>query len=94
VFDIFAETGSGIETVRRLQAEGVTSKPGKLLDRGDVYKILNLRTYVGEVAQKGNIYRGEHQAIVPRELWDRAHAILQVSPAAELRKTGSTRRRC
>ncbi|MFN3625871.1 MAG: recombinase family protein, partial [Hyphomicrobium sp.] len=80
VFELFVETGSGVETVRRLQAEGVTGKAGKLLDKGDVYKALNLRTYVGEVTHKGNVYRGEHEAIVPRELWDRAHAILQVSP--------------
>ncbi|MBR0670557.1 recombinase family protein [Neoroseomonas soli] len=80
VFELFVETGSGVETVHRLQAEGVTSKSGKLLDKGDVYKALNLRTYIGEVTHKANIYRGEHQAIVPRDLWDRAHAILQVSP--------------
>ena len=60
--------------------EGITAKSGKLLDKGDVYKALNLRTYIGEVTHKGNIYRGEHEAIVPRDLWDRAHAILQVSP--------------
>ena len=80
VFELFVETGSGVETVRRLQAEGVTAKSGRPLDKGDVYKILNLRTYNGEVTHRGNIYRGEHQAIVPRDLWDRAHAILQVSP--------------
>ena len=28
VFELFAETGSGVETVRRLRAEGVTSKRG------------------------------------------------------------------
>ena len=80
VFELFVETGSGVETVRRLQAEGVTSKTGRPLDKGDVYKILNLRTYIGEVTHKGNVYRGEHEAIVPRDLWDRAHGILQVSP--------------
>ncbi len=80
VFELFVETGSGVETVRRLQAEGVTAKSGRPLNKGDVYKALNLRTYIGEVTHKGNIYRGEHQAIVPRDLWDRAHAILQVSP--------------
>jgi DNA invertase Pin-like site-specific DNA recombinase len=80
VFELFVETGSGVETVRRLQAEGVTAKSGRPLDKGDVYKILNLRTYIGEVTHKGNVYRGEHEAIVPRDLWDRAHAILQVSP--------------
>jgi DNA invertase Pin-like site-specific DNA recombinase len=80
VFELFVETGSGVETVRRLQAEGVTAKSGRPLDKGDIYKILHLRTYIGEVQHKGNVYRGEHEAIVPRELWDRAHAMLQISP--------------
>ena len=80
VFELFVETGSGVETARRLQAEGVTAKSGRPLDKGDAYKILNLRTYVGEVTHKGNIYRGEHEAIVPRDLWDQTRAILQVSP--------------
>jgi len=38
------------------------------------------RTYVGEAAHKGQVYPGEHQGIVPRELWDRAHAVLHISP--------------
>ena len=80
VFELFVETGSGVETVRRLQAEGLTAKTGRLLDKGDVYKFLNLRTYIGEVTHKGNVYRGEHEAIVPRDLWERAHAVLQISP--------------
>lgn len=80
VFELFVETGSGVETVRRLQAEGVTAKSGRPLDKGDVYKILNLRTYIGEVEHKGNVYPGEHQAVVPRDLWDRAHGVLQTSP--------------
>ncbi len=82
IFELFVETGSGVETVRRLQAEGITSKSGKLLDKGDVYKALNQRTYIGEVTHKGHVYRGEHEAIVPRDLWDPAHAVLQVSPRA------------
>lgn len=80
VFELFAETGSGVETVRRLQGEGATSKSGRPLDKGDVYKLLNNRTYVGEATHKGKVYPGEHQGIVPRELWGRAHAVLQVSP--------------
>jgi DNA invertase Pin-like site-specific DNA recombinase len=80
VFELFVETGSGVATVKKLAAEGVTAKSGRPLDKGDVYKFLKLRTYVGEVEHKGRVYPGEHEAIVPRELWDRAHAILQVSP--------------
>ena len=86
VFELFAETGSGVETVRRLQAEGATSKSGRLLDKGDVYKLLNNRTYVGEATHKGNVYPGEHEAIVPRELWERVHAVLQVSPRVRARQ--------
>ncbi|RAI54122.1 recombinase family protein [Roseicella frigidaeris] len=82
VFELFAETGSGIEAVARLRAEGATSKAGRPLDKGDVYKLLNNRTYSGEVQHKGQVYKGEHEAIVPRDLWDRAHAILRVSPRA------------
>jgi DNA invertase Pin-like site-specific DNA recombinase len=82
VFELFAETGSGIETVRRCRAEGITTRSGRPIDKGDVYKILHLRTYVGEVAHRGNIYPGEHAAIVSRALWDRVHAMLQVSPRA------------
>jgi DNA invertase Pin-like site-specific DNA recombinase len=56
VFELFVETGSGVETVRRLQAGGITSKSSKLLDKGDVYKALSRRTCIGEVTHKGNIY--------------------------------------
>jgi DNA invertase Pin-like site-specific DNA recombinase len=82
VFELFAETGSGVETVRRLRAEGVTTKRGKPIDKGTLYKLLHNRTYAGEVAHKGQVYPGEHQAIVPRELRDRAHAVLRESPRA------------
>jgi DNA invertase Pin-like site-specific DNA recombinase len=80
VFELFVETQSGTETARRLQAGGVTSRSGRLLDKGDMYKLLNLRTYVGEVTHKGQVFPGEHPGIVSRELWDQAHAILQTSP--------------
>jgi DNA invertase Pin-like site-specific DNA recombinase len=80
VFELFVETGSGTETAKRLKAEGVTSRSGRPLDKGDVYKLLNLRTYIGEVTHKGQVYPGEHEAIVPRELWDKVQATLQVSP--------------
>ena len=82
VFEVFAETGSGVETARRLRDEGVAAKSGRPLNKGDVYKLLHNRTYAGEVAHKGQVYPGEHQAIVPRELWDRAHAVLRESPRA------------
>ncbi|WP_420493652.1 recombinase family protein, partial [Muricoccus aerilatus] len=80
VFTTFLDTGSGTETARQLQAEGLTSRSGRLLDKGDVYKLLNNRTYVGEAAHKGKVYPGEHAVIVDRALWDKVHALLKESP--------------
>jgi DNA invertase Pin-like site-specific DNA recombinase len=58
IFELFAETGSGAETARRLREERVTSKSGRPLDKGDVYKLLHSRTYAGEVAHTGKVYPG------------------------------------
>ncbi len=66
--------------MRRLRAEGVLTKTSRPFDKGALYRLLNNPTYFGEVIHKGKVCPGEHRAIVPRELWDRVHAILQESP--------------
>src|SRR6201995_3744446 len=53
-FEGFAELGSATELTEVLRSEGLTSKTGRLLHKGDVYKLLNNRTYVGEAAHKGH----------------------------------------
>lgn len=80
IFERFIKIGSATELVRRLRAEGIRGKQGKLVDKGYVYKLLNNRVYAGEAVHKGTAYPGEHQAIVDRALWDRVRTILQDSP--------------
>lgn len=43
---------------------------------GQIYRLLNNRTYIGKVYHNGNDYEGEHDAIIDQDLWDKAHAIL------------------
>ena len=86
VFGGFATIGSATKLATVLQVEGVTTKRGRAIDKSDVYKILNNRTYIGEVTHKGNVYPGEQAAIVPRELWDGVHAILTESPRVRANK--------
>ena len=74
---------------KALQDERVTSKTGRLLNKGDVYKLLNNPTYVGEAAHKGQIFAGEHDAIVARPLWDQVHALLLESPRVRANKNRS-----
>ena len=80
VFEAFADVGSATALVPSLRAEGLLTKMGRPFDKGAIYKTLNLRTYLGVVTHQGKVYPGEHQAIVPQDLWDRAHDIMRESP--------------
>jgi DNA invertase Pin-like site-specific DNA recombinase len=86
IFEGFADVGSGMKLTKLLQSEGVTTKRGKPINKGDIYKLLNNHTYVGEVQHKDNIYAGEHQGIVSHELWGRVHSVLAESPRARTNK--------
>jgi site-specific DNA recombinase len=87
IFERFLSVGSATALARSLVAEGVTTKRGKLIDKGSLYKLLGNRVYVGEAVHKGAAYPGEHTAIVSRDLWDRVHSILQRSPRTRAANT-------
>ena len=75
IFERFARQGSATTLARALAEEGVTSKRGKPIDKGFLYKLLVNRVYIGEAVHKGVAHPGEHAAIVDRALWDKIHAI-------------------
>jgi site-specific DNA recombinase len=62
------------------RSDGITSKQGKPISKGYLYRILNNRVYIGEAIHKGDSYPGQHKGIIPRKLWDKVHAILTESP--------------
>ena len=86
IFKRFVELGSGTMLVKELKLDGVTSKAwttqdgktreGKPIDKGLIYKLLNNRTYLGELRHKEQWYQAEHPPIIDRALWDQVHAIL------------------
>ena len=76
IFERFLQVGSATKLVQELNAAGHRTKRGKPFDKGIVYKLLNNRTYVGEVEHKGTAYPGEHEAIIERDTWDKVRAIL------------------
>jgi DNA invertase Pin-like site-specific DNA recombinase len=88
IFQRFTKIGSATELVRKLRAENVRGKQGKLVDKGYIYKLLNNRVYIGEAVHKGTAFPGEHQAIIDRTLWDRVHTIMRESPR---RRAANTR---
>jgi site-specific DNA recombinase len=87
VFARFIEIGSGTVLARELAERGVTTSRGHRIDKKFIYRMLNNRVYIGEAVHKGTSYPGEHAAIIARELWDAAHAILTESPRKRAART-------
>ncbi len=86
IFQRFVELGSSTALFNELKLDGVTSKAwttqdgkvreGRAIDKGMIYKLLNNRTYLGELRHKEQWFPEAHPAIIERELWDRVHTIL------------------
>ena len=79
IFQRYAELGSVTLLQVELDRLGYCSKRregargrlagGRPFSRGILYLILRNRLYRGEVAHKGNIYPGQHEAIISADLW-------------------------
>jgi DNA invertase Pin-like site-specific DNA recombinase len=86
IFERFAEGRSTTKLAAELNAECRTTKSwttkkgvtraGTPWNKAHLYRVLNNPIYLGEVTHRGERYPGEHEAIVSRDLWDRAQAIL------------------
>lgn len=80
IFERFLSVGSATTLARTLNAEGVTSRGGRPIDKGYLYKLLSNRVYIGEAVHKGTSYPGEHRAIINRDLWDKVRSIIAEDP--------------
>lgn len=81
IFRRYAELGSvrllgneldrrGVVSKRRQGAGGVLAG-GNRLSRGALYTMLQNPIYRGEIGHHGNVYPGQHEAIIEAELWQR-----------------------
>ena len=80
IFETFVKGGSVTAIVAELTAEGFHDRYGHRVDKGRLYKLLNNRVYVGDAVHRGTAYPGEHEAIIPRALWEKVQAVLAESP--------------
>jgi hypothetical protein len=58
----------GLKTKRSTKANG-DERGGKLLSRGHIYRLLSNPIYIGQIAHKGQLYPGQHPALVDPETW-------------------------
>ncbi|NDV88225.1 recombinase family protein [Aurantimonas aggregata] len=87
IFERFIAVGSATTLANQLRGGGVRTKRGRLIDKGDIYKLINNRVYVGEAVHKGTAYPGEHQAIISRTQFDKVQAILAGNAGSRATRT-------
>src|ERR1700687_2498856 len=69
---------NGVRSKERISQTG--RKTGDAVySRGALYNILRNRIYLGEIKHRGQIYPGEHQRIVSRELWEQVQTQLRAN---------------
>lgn len=96
MFERYLGLGCVDKLQRELKAAGVLSKVRKGRDgrttggvpysRGALYSILQNRLYLGEIEHKGAVYPGQHDALIPLELWNKVRHRLKTNSTA--RKLG------
>src|ERR1700731_823253 len=58
----------GLSTKRSTTAGG-TKRGGKPFSRGHIYNLLSNPIYIGEIAHKGQLYPGQHPALIDADTW-------------------------
>jgi site-specific DNA recombinase len=81
IFDLYLELGSLIPVVQELNRRGWRMKEwttrkgtvagGQAFAKNRLYNLLTNMVYVGKVEYGGQVYEGEHEAIVDPEIWQR-----------------------
>ncbi|MBX3679411.1 recombinase family protein [Cognatazoarcus halotolerans] len=98
IFERFVAQGSITALVKELGTQGVTTKVwvtrtgrsrgGRPVDKNDLYKLLNNQTLIGEMKSGDEWHVGVHEPIIPTDLWDRAHALLDARRRPQKRARG------
>ena len=105
IFTRFLRVGSATKLAQELRRAGHTTKswttqdgkhrPGKPIDKGAIYKILNNRVYLGEAVHKGTSYPGEHAGDHrSRDLGQGARHPRREHGRSRQRQAARRRRRC
>ena len=76
----------GFRTKRTTTANG-TERGGKPFSRGHLYTLLSNPIYTGQIAHKGELYPGQHPALIDDESWSTVRDQLAVNTSDHRRRT-------
>jgi site-specific DNA recombinase len=75
----------GLRTKRRTTANGA-ERGGKPFSRGHIYALLSNPIYTGRIAHKGELYPGQHPALIDDETWAAVRGQLAANASNHQRK--------
>lgn len=73
IFEQYVALGCVQRLHDELIRQGICSRNGKHISRGNLRNILHNRIYIGQIHHKGSYYPGQHEGIIDQELWDKVH---------------------
>src|SRR6201993_4418859 len=79
----------GLRTKHSTTASG-TERGGRSLSRGHIYHLLSNPIYIGEIAHKGQLYLGQHPALIDTETWTAVRDGLAANARDHRRKAHAT----
>lgn len=97
IFKRFTQIGSATLLAKELNQHGYRTKQwikangeahtGNTWNKMHLYRMFNNHLYIGEIAHHDQHYPGEHEGIVPRDLFDKVQAILAENCRCRANKT-------
>ena len=78
IFELYASGTKSLEDISdMLYEEGLRTKSGNKVYLGHIHRILFKKIYYGVLSKDGVDYIGKHEPIISKELFDKAHAVLE-----------------
>ena len=99
VFDEYLRTGSAKDVSTALELQGAKGKvwttkkgvkyEGQKINDQMIYQMLKNPLYIGQVRHKGNFYKGEQDAIIEQDVWDKVQILLNSNLRHDPSRRGS-----
>ena len=87
IFQTYVKEQSFRATARIINEKGYRTKSyvskrdtvhiGKKFNKTQIMRMLQNEFYIGKITHKGEVYEGQHEPIIPLELWNRVQAIIK-----------------
>ncbi len=77
IFAKYLELKSVIKLKSYLDENNIKTRTGRKFSKGNLYKILSNKVYIGLIHHKGIYYKGEHERIIEEEIFNKAQELLK-----------------